>query len=140
MAATTAAEFQPERFRKGDDPRRRATVEKTLAANGYRVVIPRDSDVFRSLGTRVAIANSYANAIFVSIHSTRPSAAGAGGIETYFLQTGDLPLARLSITLSRGRLPSNRNVRRRGYYVLRKATVPAVLGGMRLPTNPNEAA
>ncbi|HMH02770.1 MAG TPA: N-acetylmuramoyl-L-alanine amidase, partial [Candidatus Udaeobacter sp.] len=43
-------------------------LKKVLAASGYRVVMTRDSDVFVPLGTRVAIANSYANAIFVSVH------------------------------------------------------------------------
>ena len=36
-----------------------------LTASGYRVVMTRDRDVFVPLGTRVAIANSYSNAIFV---------------------------------------------------------------------------
>src|SRR4029434_11060901 len=43
-------------------------LNKTLAATGYRVVMTRDSDVFVPLGARVAIATSYPNAIFVSIH------------------------------------------------------------------------
>src|SRR6266511_4623609 len=43
-------------------------LKKVLAASGCRVVMTRDGDVFVPLGTRVAIANSYSNAIFVSIH------------------------------------------------------------------------
>ena len=43
-------------------------LKSVLAASGYRVVMTRDSDVFVPLGTRTAIANSYGNAIFVSVH------------------------------------------------------------------------
>ena len=61
-------------------------LKKMLTAAGYRVVMTRDSDVFVPLGTRVAIANSYPNAIFVSVHFNSAKRSGAGGIETYFLQ------------------------------------------------------
>src|SRR6266487_5632709 len=43
-------------------------LRNVLEASGYRVVMTRDSDVFVPLGTRVAIANSYRNAIFVCVH------------------------------------------------------------------------
>jgi len=116
-------------------------LKKTLAANGYRVVMTRDSDVFVPLGTRVAIANSYANAIFVSIHFNSAKRSGAGGIETYFYNRESLPLASAIHYFVAGGAPSsNRNVRRRGYYVLRKATVPAVLVECGFLTNPTEAA
>ncbi|PYJ60423.1 MAG: hypothetical protein DME74_10670, partial [Verrucomicrobia bacterium] len=39
-------------------------LRNVLAASGYRVVMTRDSDVFVSLPGRVAIANSYRNAVF----------------------------------------------------------------------------
>jgi N-acetylmuramoyl-L-alanine amidase len=116
-------------------------LKKTLAANGYRVVMTRDSDVFVPLGTRVAIANSYANAIFVSIHFNSAKRSGAGGIETYFYNRESLPLASAIHYFVAGGAPSsNRNVRRRGYYVLRKTTVPAVLVECGFLTNPSEAA
>jgi N-acetylmuramoyl-L-alanine amidase len=116
-------------------------LKKALAANGYRVVMTRDSDVFVPLGTRVAIANSYANAIFVSIHFNSAKRSGAGGIETYFYNRESLPLASAIHYFVAGGAPSsNRNVRRRGYYVLRKTTVPAVLVECGFLTNPTEAA
>ncbi len=68
-------------------------LKKALTANGYRVVMTRDSDVFVPLPTRVAIANSYSNAIFVSIHFNSAKRTGAGGIETYFYSRESLPLA-----------------------------------------------
>ena len=116
-------------------------LKKVLAANGYRVVMTRDSDVFVPLGTRVAIANSSSNAIFVSIHFNAAKRSGAGGIETYFYNRESLPLASAIHYFVAGGAPSsNRNVRRRGYYVLRKTNIPAVLVECGFLTNPTEAA
>ncbi len=116
-------------------------LKKVLAANGYRVVMTRDSDVFVPLGTRVAITNSYPNAIFVSVHFNSAKRSGAGGIETYFYSRESLPLASaIHYYVAGGAPSSNRNVRRRGYFVLRKTNVPAVLVECGFLTNPTEAA
>ena len=116
-------------------------LRKELAASGYRVVMTRDSDVFVPLGTRVAIANSYPNAIFVSVHFNSAKRTGASGIETYFYDRDSLPLASAIHYFVAGGAPSsNRNVRRRGYYVLRKNRNPAVLVECGFLTNPTEAA
>src|SRR5260370_16908714 len=64
-----------------------------LAASGYHVVMTRDSDVFVPLATRVAIANSYQNGIFVCIHFNSAKRIGAHGIETYFYSPDTLSLA-----------------------------------------------
>src|SRR4051812_15509979 len=40
-------------------------LKRILQAQGYRVVMTRDSDVFIPLGTRCAIANNYRGASFV---------------------------------------------------------------------------
>src|SRR5438045_9676428 len=112
-----------------------------LTAAGYRVVMTRDSDVFVPLATRVAIANSYRNAIFVCIHFNSAKRMGAGGIETYFYSRDSLPLASAIHYFVAGGAPSaNRGVRRRGYYVLRKTAIPAVLVECGFLTNPTEAA
>jgi N-acetylmuramoyl-L-alanine amidase len=116
-------------------------LKKVLAANGYRVVMTRDSDVFVPLGTRVAISNSYSDAIFVSVHFNSAKRSGASGIETYFYDRESLPLASAIHYFVAGGAPSsNRNVRRRGYYVLRKTRNPAVLVECGFLTNPSEAA
>src|SRR5437867_1969249 len=112
-----------------------------LSASGYRVVMTRDSDVFVPLPTRVAIANSYRNAIFVCIHFNATQRRGAGGIETYFYSRESLPLASAIHSYVVGGAPSsNRGVRRRGFYVLRKTSIPAVLVECGFLTNPTEAA
>jgi N-acetylmuramoyl-L-alanine amidase len=116
-------------------------LRNVLAAKGYHVVMTRDSDVFVPLPTRVAIANSQRNAIFVCIHFNATQRAGAGGIETYFYSRDSLPLASAVHYYVAGGAPSsNRGVRRRGYYVLRRTNVPAVLVECGFLTNPTEAA
>ena len=112
-----------------------------LSANGYHVVMTRSSDVFVPLGGRVAIANSYRNAVFVCIHFNATGRSGASGIETYFYSRDSLPLASAIHYYVTGGAPSaNRGVRRRGYYVLRKTAIPAVLVECGFLTNPTEAA
>lgn len=116
-------------------------LRNVLAANGYNVVMTRNSDVFVPLGTRVAIANSYRNAIFVSVHFNATKRSGAGGIETYFYSRDSLPLASAIHHYVVGGAPSgNRGVRRRGYYVLRRTNIPAVLVECGFLTNPTEGA
>jgi N-acetylmuramoyl-L-alanine amidase len=116
-------------------------LKSVLAADGYRVVMTRESDVFVPLGTRVAIANSYRKAIFVCIHFNSATRVGADGIETYFYDRDSLPLASaVHYFVARGAPSPNRGVRRRGYYVLRKTRPPAVLVECGFLTNPTEAA
>jgi N-acetylmuramoyl-L-alanine amidase len=116
-------------------------LQNILSANGYNVVMTRSSDVFVPLGGRVAIANSYRNAIFVCIHFNATPRSGASGIETYFYSRESLPLASAIHYYVAGGAPSeNRGVRRRGYYVLRKTSIPAVLVECGFLTNPTEAA
>lgn len=111
-----------------------------LEANGYLVRMTRNSDVFVPLPTRVAIANSHRDAIFVSIHFNSARRAGANGIETYFYSRESLPLASaVHYHVASGAPSPNRGVRRRGYYVLRRTRVPAVLVECGFLTNPTEA-
>ena len=111
-----------------------------LIARGYRVVMTRDGDVFVPLPNRIALANSYRDAVFVCIHFNSAIRRGANGIETYFYNRDSLPLASAIHYYVAGGAPSpNRGVRRRGYYVLRKARVPAVLVECGFLTNPSDA-
>src|SRR5437763_6132984 len=98
-----------------------------LEKAGYKVVMTRNTDVFVPLGERVAMANSYANYIFVCIHFNSATLSGANGIETYFYSTESAPLAASIHSALVGGAPSeNRGDRRRVYFVLRRTTVPAV--------------
>jgi N-acetylmuramoyl-L-alanine amidase len=115
-------------------------LQAVLVATGYRVVMTRDSDVFVPLPTRVAIANSHGNAIFVCIHFNSATRRGANGIETYFYSRDSLALASAIHYYVAGGAPTlNRGVRRRGYYVLRRTRIPAVLVECGFLTNPTEA-
>lgn len=59
-------------------------LDKLLKAQGYKTVLTRNSDVFISLGERVAIANRTPRSIFVSVHFNSYSSA-ALGLETFAL-------------------------------------------------------
>jgi N-acetylmuramoyl-L-alanine amidase len=111
-----------------------------LQNSGYRVAMTRDSDVFVPLGNRIGIANSYRDAIFVCIHFNSATRRGANGVETYFYNRDSLALASaIHYFVARAAPTPNRGVRRRGYYVLRRARVPAVLVECGFLTNPTEA-
>ena len=114
-------------------------LRRILVANGYRVIMTRDSDVFVSLGARVAIANSYRNAIFVSIHFNCASRVGANGIETYYYRSDSASLAAgIHRNVVSGAPSENRGIRRRGFYVLRRTAIPSVLVECGFLTNPTE--
>src|SRR4029078_12082300 len=105
------------------------------------VVMTRDSDVFVPLGTRTAIANSYRNAIFVSVHFNSAPRSSAGGIETYFYNRQSLALASaIHHYVAGGAASENRGGRRRGYFVLRRTNMPSVLVECGFLTSPTEAA
>ena len=76
-------------------------LRSVLSASGYRVVMTRSSDVFVPLGTRVAIANSYRNAIFVSVHfnSRQDEAAQAASKHTFTVATAYRSRRRFIIML-----------------------------------------
>ena len=115
-------------------------LRSVLQSYGYNVVMTRDSDVFIPLGTRVAIGNSYRDAIFVCIHFNATPRRSASGIETYFYSSQSLGLASAIHYYVAGGAPSeNRGVRRRGFYVLRNTRIPSVLVECGFLTNPTEA-
>ncbi len=110
-----------------------------LQADGYRVVMTRDSDVFVPLPTRVAIANSYRSAVFVSIHFNCATRSGANGIETYYYRGDSAALAAaIHRNVVAGAPTENRGIRRRGFFVLRRTSIPSVLVECGFLTNPTE--
>ncbi len=115
-------------------------VAKKLRAADYRVIMTRDADVFVPLSSRVAIANAQSDAEFVCIHFNSAARAGANGIETYYYRSDS---ARLAANIHRqvvgGTETDNRGIRRRGFYVLRRTSVPSVLVECGFLTNPAEA-
>lgn len=115
-------------------------LRRVLQESGYRVVMTRDSDVFVTLGQRVAIANSYRGATFVSIHFNSAPRGGANGIETYYYRSDSSGLAaNIHRNVVAGAPSENRGIRRRGYFVLRRTSIPSVLVECGFLTSPFEA-
>lgn len=116
-------------------------LKRILQASGYRVIMTRDSDVFIPLPTRVAIANANGGATFVSIHFNCASRSGANGIETYYYRSDSAALAQsIHRNVLSGAPTENRGIRRRGFYVLRKTSIPSVLVECGFLTNPTEGS
>lgn len=114
-------------------------LRRVLQADGIRVIMTRDRDVFVPLGTRTAIANSYRNAIFVSIHFNCSTRGGANGIETYYYRSDSAALAAsIHRNVVAGAPTENRGIRRRGFFVLRRTAIPSVLVECGFLTNPTE--
>jgi N-acetylmuramoyl-L-alanine amidase len=114
-------------------------LRKKLLEAGYRVVMTRDSDVFVPLPGRVSVANSNQNAIFICIHFNSATRAEANGIETYYYRRDAMALAaNIHRNVIAGAPSENRGIRRRGYYVLRKTNIPAILVECGFLTNPAE--
>jgi N-acetylmuramoyl-L-alanine amidase len=110
-----------------------------LQSQGYRVIMTRNSDVFIPLGTRVALANSYRGATFVSIHFNSSRRAGANGVETYYYRSDSASLAAsIHRNVVAGAPSENRGIRRRGFFVLRRTAIPSVLVECGFLTNPTE--
>ena len=114
-------------------------LRRILQGDGYKVIMTREDDVFVPLGTRVTIGNSYRNSTFVSIHFNCSTRSGANGIETYYYSRDSATLAASIHRNVVATAPTeNRGIRRRGFYVLRRASNPAVLVECGFLTNPEE--
>jgi N-acetylmuramoyl-L-alanine amidase len=111
-------------------------------STGIKVVLTRHDDTFVSLTERTNIANQFAgrDAIFVSIHFNAGLREGAYGIETYYNNQRGYRLAALVHPgVIRTMVSIDRGIRHRGYWVLRKNRLPAILVECGFLTNPAEA-
>ena len=115
-------------------------LERELQRRGFRTVMTRREDVFVPLPVRTGVANAYRNAIFVSVHYNSAPRAEAHGYETYYYSGKSFGLAT---RLHRAQLATlnteDRFVRRRGFFVLRRTDIPAVLLEGGFLTNPSES-
>jgi N-acetylmuramoyl-L-alanine amidase len=111
--------------------------------HGIKIVLTRSDDSFVSLSERTNIANQYAgrDALFISIHFNAGLRAGAFGIETYYNNRRGYRLAVLTHRRVIAAMESiDRGIRHRGFWVLRKNRLPAVLVECGFLTNPAEGA
>jgi N-acetylmuramoyl-L-alanine amidase len=104
-------------------------LQRALHSRGVHTVMTRTGDYFVPLPERVAIGGSQGgNAIFVSVHFNSAPREEAHGIETYYYRPDSFGLA---VRLHQAQLASlatmDRNIRRRGFFVLRRSSIPAVL-------------
>lgn len=113
-----------------------------LQAAGLRTVMTRTNDTFIPLGTRVAIGNSQRNAVFVSVHFNSAPRRGARGFETYYFtgRSASLAAAIHSRVTRQTWRTEDRGLRRRGFFVIRRSRIPAVLVEGGFLTNPDEGA
>ena len=115
-------------------------LKEFLRRRGYRVILTRDRDQFLSLQRRVDIANTYPEALFVSIHYNSYSSAKVKGIETFYTSSKSRNMARYIQKEILRKLPYSlhRRVRKADFFVTRYTRHPAVLVECGFISNPQE--
>lgn len=114
-------------------------VAKGLRKRGFKVIETRTTDVFIPLPRRAAISNAQRNAIFVSIHYNWSPRSSARGVETYYYSPSSFTMASaVQRELARVYSTSDRGVKRRGFYVLRKNAKPSILVECGFLSNPQD--
>jgi N-acetylmuramoyl-L-alanine amidase len=103
-------------------------LENNLKRLGYQTVLTRRSDYFVTLPQRVAIGNSYRNAIFVSLHYNYTWKEHVSGLETFYYNAEGQRLAQfVQKSLVRQTRTVDRNAKFARFYVIRNSKLPAIL-------------
>lgn len=103
-------------------------LENQLKRMGYKTVMTRRSDYFVTLPQRVSMANSYRDAIFVSIHFNYTWKEHVSGLETFYYSAQGQKLAQfVQKSLVRHTRTVDRNAKFARYYVIRNSKLPAIL-------------
>ena len=103
-------------------------LEQLLKRKGMKTAMTRRSDVFVSLGSRVAVANRYRSSVFVSIHFNACTDRRYRGVETFYGGPAGRKLAQPIQSRLAARLKTtNRGIKQRSFKVLRLTSSPAVL-------------
>ena len=116
-------------------------LDTVLRRAGFRTMMTRKHDYFVTLSDRSAIANSFSNAIFVSIHFNGAPNSDAYGFEMYYYrgrESADLAVQIYRHLTAMTGAPG-RWVRARSLYVLSHSRNPAVLCELGFLTNRYEA-
>lgn len=140
-------------------------VKQELDRRGIRSELTRTSDRFLALGERTALANRIGNCVFVSIHFNDAKDKGAAGLETYYstekVQFSENTWVRtilgfiyqeekreddsrqlaeaIQAALVEATGATDRGVKDRRLYVVRRTPHPAVLVEGGFVSNPDEA-
>jgi len=105
-----------------------ARLEIFLKSKGIRTVMTRRSDTFISLPGRVAMANKYDQAIFVSVHYNFTTKKDVSGLETFYNTPKSRQLAAFVNESMNARVRAiNRGVKFARFYVIRNTKCPAIL-------------
>ncbi len=103
-------------------------LESNLKRMGFKTVMTRRSDYFVTLPQRVAIGNSYKNAVFVCIHFNYTWKEDVNGLETYYYSAAGQQLAQyVQQSLVRHTHTLDRQAKFARFFVLRNSTLPAIL-------------
>lgn len=103
-------------------------LENNLKRLGYQTVLTRRSDYFITLPQRVAMGNSYRNAIFVSLHYNYTWKENVSGLETFYYNAEGQRLAQfVQKSLVRETRTVDRNAKFARFYVIRNSKLPAIL-------------
>ena len=114
-------------------------LENNLKRMGFQTVMTRRSDYFITLPQRVAIGNSYKNAIFVCIHFNYTWKQQVSGTETFYYSSESQQLAQcVQASLVQRTRTVDRRAKFARYYVLRNSTLPAILVEGGFVTNESE--
>lgn len=103
-------------------------VEALLKKQGYMVTMTRANDIYVSLADRVAISESSAPDIFVSIHVNSSTKPEITGIETHYYHQESLNLAQtVHASIASAIKSNNRGLFKSKFYVINHTTAPAIL-------------
>ena len=141
-------------------------VQRLVQAKGFRTLLTREKDSYKSLATRADLANRQRDCILVSIHFDEAPRAAATGVETYYAahQSGHtvpfsswLPFLQRAVSESPNILSQslagfvqeslvrrtqafNRGTRAQQFYVIANVRHPAVLVEGGFLTNKDDVA
>ena len=119
-------------------------LKNKLQSAGYRVIMTRESDVYKSLSDRANFANTSGAHIFVSIHNNAFTLPTPNGTETYYSTYSPELSRELAIDVHYETLNKintyNRGVKTANFYVLKNTNmISALLEGVFI-SNPTEEA
>ena len=103
-------------------------IEYYLKKKGYRTVMIRNTDHFVPLSQRSARANSYRDAIFISVHYNSTWKSHVQGLETFYYSSKGKALASACHErMQKNCRAADRGIKYGRYYVLRHCKHPAIL-------------
>lgn len=137
-------------------------VNELLTRSGFDTKLTRTDDEYLSLEERAQVANSFDDAVFVSIHFNLDRSRDSSGVESYYarqksppeqdwafigffgapameLDSGEDLAASIQDAVSRRTEARNRGIRAGNLYVVRNVKWPAVLVEGGFMSNPMEA-